>query len=136
MKVQFGDVIEIRTNKGLAYALYTHRHDVRPRYGAILRVMDKSLPVAPSRYRGGRQAPCSLHDVFSLQAAVDRELLEVVGNVPVPEPPQDVSDFSVRQPARSQDQEGNVVVVGRGKGVENRNFDTRAKEAADQGHLQ
>jgi hypothetical protein len=36
-KVKIGDVVEIRTRKGLAYAHYTHKHKL---YGALLRVFN------------------------------------------------------------------------------------------------
>jgi len=38
MKATIGDVIEIVTSKGLAYAQLTHRHTAPPRYDALIRV--------------------------------------------------------------------------------------------------
>jgi len=34
-----GDVVEIPTGKGLAYAQYTHEHATPPKYGSLLRIL-------------------------------------------------------------------------------------------------
>jgi len=39
-RVKIGDIIEIPTSKGLAYAQYTHNHKQRPHFGALIRVLD------------------------------------------------------------------------------------------------
>ncbi|MCY2926143.1 MAG: hypothetical protein NT031_12015 [Planctomycetota bacterium] len=69
MKVNVGDVIEIKTSKGLVYALYTHRH---PQYGALLRVLAVRQGVRFATF-------------FPLQAAVDRGIVTVAGNTTVPD---------------------------------------------------
>ena len=85
MKVQIGDLIGIRTSKGLAYALYTHRHDIRPRYGAMLRVFDRLYASRPVDIATVANLPVRFTTFFPLQAAADRGIVEVVGNIPVPE---------------------------------------------------
>lgn len=85
MVVKFGDLIEIGTNKGLAYALYTHRHDEPPRYGALLRVLDGLYAARPNDLSKVVQRPIRFNTFFPLQAAVNQGIVEVVGNVEIPE---------------------------------------------------
>jgi hypothetical protein len=85
MKVGIGDLIEINTNKGFAYALYTHRHDKPPRFGALLRVFDELHSSRPRDINDVASGLVRLTLFFPLQAAVDRGLVEVIGNVSVPE---------------------------------------------------
>jgi ribosomal protein L34E len=47
---RIGDVIEIETPKGLAYAQYTYKHDTPPRYGALLRVLPGLYEARPSDF--------------------------------------------------------------------------------------
>ena len=35
---RIGDVVEISTPRGLAYAQFTHKHDAPPKFGALIRV--------------------------------------------------------------------------------------------------
>ena len=85
MKVRIGDIIEIRTSRGLAYAIYTHRHDKPPRYGALLRVFDRLFSSRPDALEEIAKLPVRFSTFFPLQAATNRGLVEVVGNVSVPE---------------------------------------------------
>jgi hypothetical protein len=47
-----GDVIEIPTAKGLAYAHYTHQH---PTHGGLVRVFDALFEVRPAHYAGAKE---------------------------------------------------------------------------------
>ena len=85
MKIEFGTIIEIKTSKGLAYALYTHRHDEPPRYGALLRVFDKLYPSRPTDIRTIIKEPVQFSVFFPLQAAVNRGIVNVVGHTEIPE---------------------------------------------------
>jgi hypothetical protein len=84
-RLYFGDVVEIRTSKGLAYAIYTHRHLKPPKYGAVIRVFDRLYDVRPSEIGEIANNPVRFSTFFPLRAAVNRKLVEVVGNVPVPD---------------------------------------------------
>ena len=48
MRPKFGDIIEIETSKGLAYAIYTHRHVKPPKYGAVIQVFDHLYDSRPT----------------------------------------------------------------------------------------
>jgi hypothetical protein len=85
VKVRIGDIIEIKTSKGLAYALYTHKHEHPPRFGAMLRVFDRLYPSRPQVVSEIVSLPVRFTIFFPLQAALNRHLVEVVGNVPIPE---------------------------------------------------
>jgi len=82
MKVKIGDIIEIRTSKGLAYAIYTDR---RTMYGALIRTFDRLYESRPEVIAEVLANPVGIVTFFPLQAAVNRRLVEVVGNVPVPD---------------------------------------------------
>jgi len=82
MKVRLGDIIEFRTGKGFAYALYTHRH---PRYGALLRVFDQLFPTRPVDLQSLLGHPVRFATFFPLQAATDKGIVGIVKNVPVPD---------------------------------------------------
>lgn len=80
-----GDVIEIDTPAGLAYAQYTHRHTDPPRYGALLRVLPGIFAERPGDFtelvRGGHRFLC----FFPLGAACRRGIVRVVAEEAVPE---------------------------------------------------
>lgn len=81
-KVQIGDIIEIPTKKGLAYAQYSHHH---PRYGALLRVLNGFFNVRPVDCEIFVQKNENFFVFFPLQTAVDRGMFQVISNCPVPE---------------------------------------------------
>jgi hypothetical protein len=57
MKIRFGDIAEIKTSIGLAYAIYTHRHTQPPKYGALIRVFDQLYQSRPVRICGNTGTP-------------------------------------------------------------------------------
>ncbi len=46
-KLKIGDIVEINTAKGLAYAQYTHKHK---QYGALLRVFGRLFDARPDGF--------------------------------------------------------------------------------------
>lgn len=80
-KCKIGDIIEIPTPSGLAYAQFTHLH---PRYNALLRVLPgkyESRPVDLSRLA---QSEEKFATFFPLQAALNQGIFCVVANHSVP----------------------------------------------------
>jgi hypothetical protein len=78
--LKLGDILEIPTPKGLAYAQYINRHK---KYGALLRVFSSLHDRRPDDVKdavGDVQFVC----FFPLQAAVNQEIVAVAGNAPVP----------------------------------------------------
>ena len=86
-RVKVGDVVEIATKKGLAYALYTHRD---PQWGALLRVTDGLFETTPADLNAVVKRPLLFSAFFPLQQAVNQGIVSVVGTVPVPD---DLSEF-------------------------------------------
>jgi hypothetical protein len=84
MKVQFGDIVEIKTRNGLAYAIYTHKHERPPKFGAVIRVFDHLCQSRPHNILEILKNPIRFTTFFPLQAAVDKGILEVIGNVSIP----------------------------------------------------
>ncbi len=85
MKIRFGDIVEIETGKGLAYAMYTHNHERPPKFGAVICVFDCLYKSRPGNIVEIRKFSARFATFFPLQAAVDRRIVEVVGNLPIPE---------------------------------------------------
>jgi hypothetical protein len=81
-RIRIGDVIEIQTRKGLAYAQFTHKH---PRYSALIRVLPAFSEERPNDLRETVEKRARFVTFIPLQAAVNRSLLAIVANYPVPE---------------------------------------------------
>jgi hypothetical protein len=79
---KIGDIIEIKTKRGLAYAQFTHKH---PLYGSLIRILpgffDKR-PVDLKRLAAGETRYVTF---FPLGSAVSRGYVAIAGNAPVPE---------------------------------------------------
>jgi hypothetical protein len=48
MKAKIGDIVEIKTTAGLAYALYSHQHTKPPKFGSLIRVFDRLYETRPT----------------------------------------------------------------------------------------
>jgi hypothetical protein len=84
VRPQIGDVIEISTPRGLAYAQYTHEHREAPRYGSLLRVLPGLYERRPEDLRSLVEQEERFSVFFPLGAALARGILRIVGNVDVP----------------------------------------------------
>ena len=84
-RIRFGDIVEFKTSKGLAYAIYTHRHDKPPRFGAMIRVFDNVYQSRPERIEEVVDVPVRFTTFFPLQNAVNRGVATVVGHVAIPD---------------------------------------------------
>lgn len=80
-KIKLGDVFEIKTKKGLAYAQYVLRNS---EMGALIRVLPGFHETRPVRFIEVVAQSESFVTFFPLQAAIDRDIFEVVANEPVP----------------------------------------------------
>jgi hypothetical protein len=80
-RVRIGDVVEIPTVRGLAYAQYTHSN---PQWGALLTVLPGFHGTRATDLVALVSQREKFRTFFPLQAAVARSVFEVVGNVPVP----------------------------------------------------
>ncbi len=74
---QIGDIIEIPTSKGLAYAQYTHQH---PTHGDLIRVFDVVFKHRPSRFSELVNGPVRFSTFFPVTAAVKGGVFNVVGH--------------------------------------------------------
>lgn len=92
MKPRIGDLIEIRTAKGLSYALYSHQHTEPPRFGALLRVFDTVYHERPSELERVVNGTVRFSTFFPLSAAAAKGLVSIVGHVEVPKK---LADFPV-----------------------------------------
>lgn len=81
-RIRIGDVIEIETRRGLFYAQYTHSN---PEYGSLIRVLEGVHEECPLDLQALVLRPTRFVLFTFLQSAVNRGVLRVVGNCPVPE---------------------------------------------------
>lgn len=76
-RVKFGDVIEIVTSKGYAYAQYTHKDSMM---GALLRIFKGIYEKKPSNIEQVLNNEIQFSTFFPLQAAVNRKIVEIIAN--------------------------------------------------------
>jgi len=81
---RIGDVIEVETPNGLAYAHYTHKHDEPPKWGALIRVLPGIFAQRPADFAALVSEPPVFTTFFPLGAACHREITRVVANEVVP----------------------------------------------------
>jgi hypothetical protein len=74
-KPKIGDVIEIPTSQGLAYAQYTHQH---PQMGGLIRVFDRVFRDRPRSFDNLVRGPVRFCTFFPVTAAVKRGIFEIV----------------------------------------------------------
>lgn len=80
-KSEIGDIIEIKTAKGLAFGQFTHQDKVM---GSLLRILPGFYDVRPSDLETLSAHEQRFHVFFPLEAAISRGIVQVVGNAPIP----------------------------------------------------
>ncbi|WP_064843197.1 MULTISPECIES: hypothetical protein [unclassified Rhizobium] len=80
-KLRIGDIVEINTAKGLAYAHYAHRHK---QYGALLRVFGKLFNARPDSFADLVRSRPVFMCFFPLNAAVHRRIVSIAGDEALP----------------------------------------------------
>lgn len=76
-----GDLVEISTANGLAYALVTHQH---LQWGTLLRVLEGQHKTRPANISTLATDKVQFSTFFPLNAAIARKLVSIVGNVDLP----------------------------------------------------
>jgi len=76
-RLKIGDLIEIQTNIGIFYALYTHKHRM---YGALIRIFDKIYERRPENLQGVISEKVRFSTFFPLKAALSKGIFVAVGN--------------------------------------------------------
>lgn len=81
-RIVIGDIIEISTAKGLAYAQYTHKH---PEFGFLMRCVEGIWQARPQNFTEVVKKPNRFVFFFPLHSVIKQGLLKKVGNEKVPE---------------------------------------------------
>ena len=84
MSPRIGDVVEIPTLRGFAYAQYTHEHRESPRHGSLLRVLPGLYDRQPEDLASLVEQEERFSVFFPLGAALARGIFRIVGNPDVP----------------------------------------------------
>jgi len=92
-KIKPGDVFEIKTRKGLAYAQYVLRNS---EMGSLIRVLPGFHEARPTRFSELSRQDEQFVTFFPLQAAIDQDIFEVIANEPVPEKSRELPLFRAR----------------------------------------
>ena len=94
MRVKVGDIIEISTSHGLAYAQLAHRDKL---YGELVRVLPERLPNRPTDFSRLVSQPDRLQVFVHVPSVLKRRLGELVGHADVPEFARTFPVFRFRQ---------------------------------------
>lgn len=81
MRTAIGDIIEIPTGLGLAYAQLTHKH---PKWGALIRIIDGFFESRPTNLDDLVAGSTRFAVFFPLGPALSRQIFKRIGNAPVP----------------------------------------------------
>lgn len=79
-RVKLGDVLQVLTSEGLAYAQVTHKH---VDFGFLIRVFPGFNKEAPQDFAAVVADEPQFSTFFPVQAAVTKGLISVVANVPI-----------------------------------------------------
>src|SRR5579884_3017800 len=79
---RIGDILEVRTYKGLAYAQYTHWHR---EYGYLVRVLPGICDVRPTDLAALVQQPGGFFTFLFLNQALRGDIVRIVAHGAVPE---------------------------------------------------
>lgn len=79
---KIGDIVEIKTQRGFAYALYTHQHE---RYGSLLRVFGQIYAERPISFEPLLAEPPQFDTFYPLLGAVKKGNVSVAAHVGIPE---------------------------------------------------
>lgn len=81
-RIKIGDLVEIPTPRGLAYAQFTHRNRLM---GALLRVLPGILNVRPQDLERIVREREIFVAFFPVQAALNQGIVRLVGNYSIPQ---------------------------------------------------
>jgi hypothetical protein len=77
---RIGDLIEIPTANGLAYAQYTHQH---AQFGALIRVFDNLCATKPENLESIVEGSVRFSTFFPLKAAIHQDIFKIVAHCDV-----------------------------------------------------
>ncbi len=101
-RIRIGDIIEIATKRGFAYAQYVLKKE---RWGALIRILPGVFHERPHNLCELVAEKEKFVTFFPLQAAVNRNIFEVVANCDVPK---HASEFPLFRDAVHIDRQGRV----------------------------
>lgn len=104
-KIRIGDIVEIPTSKGMAYAQYSHA--AKGEGGVIIRVLVGLFKKRPDSFEEVVEKKHKFITPFPLGPAINRGIFNVVGNVEVPD---EEKIFPLFRAAGATDEEGIVKV--------------------------
>lgn len=81
-RIKIGDIIEIKTEKGLVYAQYTHKNSLM---GNLIRVFTGFYNERPISFDDIVNGDIRFMTFFPLQAAINQNIVAIVSNTEIPE---------------------------------------------------
>jgi len=81
-RIKLGDMLQVLTSEGVAYAQVTHKH---PEFGFLIRIFQGFYSQQPKNFSAVVVGEVQFSAFFVAQAAVNQGLVSVVANVEVPE---------------------------------------------------
>lgn len=104
---RIGDVIEIKTPKGFAYAQYTYNYRERPVYGALIRILPGLYSSRALNFSDLVQEKERFFVFFPLGAACARGIVKIVAHEEIPERSRGLP--LMRSSNRYKDKSGKIV---------------------------
>jgi hypothetical protein len=98
---KIGDVIEIPTSAGFAYAHYTHKYSDPPNYGALLRVLPDIFAERPKDFAALVNQPPQFLMFYPLGPACARHFVRIVASESIPPHAQEFPTFRSGTPNRN-----------------------------------
>ncbi len=84
MKYKFGDIFEIKTNKGLAYIQYVNEYTDPPYYGSLIRILDGIFSERPTSFADLVSKSELFYCFAPLMYKNQQKYFKKIGNEPVP----------------------------------------------------
>jgi len=83
-RAKTGDIIELKTSRGLAYLQYTHEHIRPPQFGSLIRALEGFYLERPQDLEALARTGTRFRTFFPLKQAVNRGYMETIGNATIP----------------------------------------------------
>jgi Domain of unknown function (DUF4259) len=84
LRLKLGDIVEIYTSRGLAFAQYVNRHTKLPNYGTLMRILPGIFPERPLDFEPTVNAEGSYCCFWQISSDLAGGKIQIVANVAIP----------------------------------------------------
>lgn len=92
----FGDIFELKTNKGFAYIQYVNKYNDPPNYGDLVRLLDGTFSERPTEFKTlAEKREAYYLFIFSVRTSIKWGDIELVGHEEVPKKFKTIPEFRI-----------------------------------------